>query len=321
MFSFVEGVHLMVSGGPAALLTAVLSRWPARSGRTPCLFLADILINFVSIESRTMKTVKCRREEIPFHFAALFAVAMGTVGSAWALQPLITDDTGSQGAGGNQLEVSYSRDRTRVGGETERVHTVPVVYTYGLSDSVDIYASVAWSRIRVTGDDASGLGNTVFGAKWRFFENEESGTSLAIKPELAIPVSSSRERDGLGTGKTSGALTFIVSQDLPFGSIHFNAGIGRDRFREADENPRTDYKRFSLAPVWDVSEQWKLALDVGTESARADGHTVRSKFAEIGAIYSPSKDVDLALGIVRTSDNENPKSTTHTLTGGVTWRF
>ena len=148
-----------------------------------------------------------------------------------------------------------------------------------------------------------------------------SGTSLAIKPELAIPVSSSRERDGLGTGKTSGALTFIVSQDLPFGSIHFNAGIGRDRFREADENPRTDYKRFSLAPVWDVSEQWKLALDVGTESARADGHTVRSKFAEIGAIYSPSKDVDLALGAIRTSDNENPKSTTHTLTGGVTWRF
>lgn len=183
----------MVSGGPAALLTAVLSRWPARSGRTPCLFLADILINFVSIESRTMKTVKCRREEIPFHFAAVFAVAMGTAGSAWALQPLITDDTG-QGAGGNQLEVVLQpRSHTGRRRDLKRVHTVPVVYTYGLSDSVDIYASVAWSRIRVTGDD--GLGNTVFGGKWRFFENEESGTSLAIKPELAIPVSSSRERD------------------------------------------------------------------------------------------------------------------------------
>lgn len=267
------------------------------------------------------KAMKCPGSASLFRCVALFAVVMGVSGSASALQPLITDDTGTQGAGGNQLEASYSRDRTRVGGETERVYAVPLGYTYGLTDSVDIYASVAWSRIRVAGDDASGLGNTVVGAKWRFFENNESGTSLAIKPELAIPVSSSREREGLGTGKTSGSLTFILSQDLPFGSLHFNAGVGRDRFRDSDENPRTDYKRFSLAPVWDVSEQWKLALDVGTESARADGHTVRSKFAEVGAIYSPNKDVDLALGFIRTTDNESPKSTTHTLTGGVTWRF
>lgn len=270
---------------------------------------------------KTVKTMKCREKNPLSRFVVLFTVAMGLSGSASALQPLITDDTGTQGAGGNQLEVSYSRDRTRVDSDTERVHTVPVVYTYGLTDSVDIYASLAWSRVRVTGDDASGLGNTVLGAKWRFFENETSGTSLAIKPELAIPVSSSRERDGLGTGKTSGSLTLILSQDLPFGSIHFNAGVGRDRFRDSDENPRTDYKRFSLAPVWDVSEHWKLALDVGTESARADGHAVRTKFAEIGAIYSPDKDVDLALGFIRATDDESPKSTTHTLTGGVTWRF
>lgn len=268
-----------------------------------------------------MKFVKCKRKKTLFRFVGLCAVAMGGAGSASALQPLITDDTGTQGAGGNQLEASYNRDRTRVDGDTERVLTVPLGYTFGLTDSVDIYASTAWSRIRVAGDDASGLGNTVVGAKWRFFESEGSGTSLAIKPEVAIPVSSSRERDGLGTGKTSGSLTFILSQDLPFGSIHFNAGVGRDRFRDTNENPRTDYRRFSLAPVWDVSEQWKLALDVGTESARADGHTVRAKFAEVGAIYSPSKDVDLALGLIRTIDNEGPTSTTHTLTGGVTWRF
>jgi len=265
--------------------------------------------------------LKCKRRNRLFGFVGLCAVSMCVAGSALALQPLITDDTGTQGAGGNQLEASYSRDRTRVDGDTERVHTVPLGYTYGLTDSVDVYASTAWSRIRVHGDDASGFGNTVVGAKWRFFESDDSGTSLAIKPEVAIPVSSSHERDGLGTGKTSGSLTVILSQDLPFGSIHFNAGVGRDRFRDSDENPRTDYRRFSLAPVWDVSEQWKLAFDVGSETARADGHTVRAKFAEVGAIYSPNKDVDLAFGFIRTTDNESPKSTMHTLTGGVTWRF
>ena len=107
------------------------------------------------------KAMKCPGSASLFRCVALFAVVMGVSGSASALQPLIPDDTGTQGAGGNQLEASYSRDRTRVGGDTERVHTVPLGYTYGLTDSVDIYASVAWSRIRVTGDDASGLGNTV----------------------------------------------------------------------------------------------------------------------------------------------------------------
>ena len=38
--------------------------------------------------------------------------ALGSV-SAYALQPLNTDDTGTQGAGGNQLELSVDRARVR----------------------------------------------------------------------------------------------------------------------------------------------------------------------------------------------------------------
>ena len=256
-------------------------------------------------------------------FSAIFAALAAFSSPSSALQPLITDDTGTQGAGGNQVEVSYNRERTRVAGESERVHTVPVVYTYGLIDSVDVFASIAYSRIRndIPGGDASGMSNTVIGAKWRFFENEETGTSLAIKPEIAARVSSQRENDGLGTGRTSGNLTFILSQEVPFGAVHFNAGVGRERFRDSEENPKTDYQRFSVAPVWDISEQWKLALDVGTESARANSHTVRSKFLEAGAIYSPRKEVDLAIGYIRTTDDESLKSKTHTVTAGLTWRF
>ena len=251
----------------------------------------------------------------------VFLALAGISASVEALQPLITDDTGTQGEGGSQLEMSYARDRTRAAGESERVHTLPVVYTYGLTESFDVYAGVAYTRIRagMSGNDANGLGNTTIGAKWRIFEHD--GTSLAVKPEMAIPVSSHREREGLGTGRTSGSLTVILSRDLPFGAIHFNAGAGRDRFRHSDENPVTDFKRYSVAPVWDVSEQWKLALDLGVESARANGHTVRSRFTEVGAIYSPSKSLDLALGLIRTTDNEQPKATTHSATAGATWRF
>lgn len=254
--------------------------------------------------------------------AAFFALA-GLSLSVSAFQPLITDDTGTQGTGGNQLEFSFNEDRSRMDGSTDRTRALPVVYTRGLTESIDVFAGFSYIRIRsgTPGGDASGGGNPAIGAKWRFYDNEASKTSFAIKPEIIFPVSASRESEGLGTGKTSGSLTLILSQEVPFGAVHMNAGVIRDLYRDTLSNPDTTTTRASIAPVWDVSEQWKLALDLGTESARSGGSSVRTNFAEIGAIYAPSKDLDFALGIIRSSDNDSPHTTTNTATVGVTWRF
>lgn len=253
----------------------------------------------------------------------LLAALAGFSAQAFAFQPLITDDTGTQGAGGNQLEFSYGYDRTKTAGETERTHSVPVTYTRGLTDTIDIFVgtSYTWIRPADATNKTRGITSPTIGAKWRVYENKDSKTSLAIKPEISLPTSEDREERGLGTGKTSGNLTLIVTQEVPFGAVHFNAGVGRDRFRNTEDNPNTTYKRASIAPVWDVSEQWKLALDVGVESASANGDSVVSNFVGLGAVYSPNKNVDLALGLFRTADNESPRSTTHSLTTGVTWRF
>ena len=86
-----------------------------------------------------------------------------------------------------------------------------------------------------------------------------------------------------------------------------------------DSNTTTT--RASIAPVWDISERWKLALDMGTESARSGGSSVRTNFVELGAIYAPNEDLDFALGLIRSSDNDSPHTTTNTATAGVTWRF
>ena len=113
----------------------------------------------------------------------------------------------------------------------------------------------------------------------------------------------------------------ILTQEVPFGAIHANAVVRRDRFRNQNEHPENRTKRFSLAPVWEVNEQWTLALDLGTEFARANSQTTRTRFFELGTVYSLNKDLDLAIGAIRKTDNARPKVTTHTLTTGVTWRF
>ena len=240
-----------------------------------------------------------------------------------AFQPLLTDDTGTQGAAANQLDFSFNEDRAKTAGELVRLQTLPFVYTRGLSETVDVFAGIGFSRIRsgTAGLAGSGYGNPAIGAKWRFYENEESRSSLALKPEIIFPVSAAREDTGLGTGKTSGNLTFILTQEVPFGALHVNAGVGRDRYRDTLSNPDTTTWRASLAPVWDVREQWKLALDLGSESARSAERTIRANYAELGTIYSPGKDLDLALGCVGRSDNASPHTTIHTVTAGLTWRF
>ena len=115
-------------------------------------------------------------------------------------------------------------------------------------------------------------------------------------------------------------MTLIATQEVPFGAIHLNAQMGRDRFRNAQDNER--HQRLSVASVWDVSVSFKLALDLGQQTVRRqEGAALRSRFVEIGTIYSPSKSQDWALGLIRSSDNDSPQSTSNTLTGGWTLRF
>lgn len=279
--------------------------------------LNPLLLDLFSVHGIFMKSSR--------RFAAQLALLtlVGFSVPASAFHPLITDDTGTQGSGGNQLEFLFNEDRTKAAGNIERLHTLPIVYTRGLSEAFDIFAGLSYARIRsgTSAGDASGSGNPSFGAKWRFYQNEKNKTSFALKPEVLFPISAEGEGAGLGEGKTSGNLTLILTREVPFGAVHINAGLARNRYRDALNHPDRTTTRASIAPVWNVTDQWKLALDLATQSAHAGGAKVRSNFAELGAIYSPGKDLDLTLGILRASDNDGPRTTRHTATAGITWRF
>lgn len=129
-----------------------------------------------------------------------------------------------------------------------------------------------------------------------------------------------REARGLGNGKVSGALAFIVTREVAFGAIHANLAVARHRFRDP-EAARSTVTGLSVAPVWDVAPHWKLALDFGYEREKSGGETTHSRFAELGAIYSPGEDLDIALGVIGGRNSADPRETTTSATLGVTWRF
>jgi hypothetical protein len=112
-----------------------------------------------------------------------------------------------------------------------------------------------------------------------------------------------------------------MTQETGFGAVHANAVAERVNYSDDALNAaerRTLY-RLSVAPVWDAAEGWQLALDAGVMTNPDRAAKARMGYIEFGAIYSPSKDLDLALGILREIEDGNASTTQATV--GLTWRF
>jgi hypothetical protein len=259
----------------------------------------------------------------PFRPGVALATLFLLPAVASAFQPLVTDDTGTQGAGGNQVEAAYNRTVDKVSGARDVTHEVPLVFTRGITDALDIYTGLGYQRIVASAPATveRGWGNLAVGAKWRFLEDQASKLSFALKPEIQFPVSKSKEARGLGTARTSYGAGLLMTQETGFGAVHAN--LVAERVRYADDalnlaERRTLY-RLSAAPVWDVAGGWKLALDAGLMTNPDLAAKARMGYVELGAIYSPGKDLDLAVGIVRNIMDGGVNTTE--VTAGLTWRF
>jgi hypothetical protein len=233
---------------------------------------------------------------------------------ALAYHPLVGDDTGTQGAGGNQIEIGYDYDRSSLGGVADEGHGFPITYTRGIVDTLDLYISTT----RVSAP-VSGWGNVGLGAKWRFYDNEASGLSLGLEPKVLLPVSAEDEARGLGNGRTCYSLAFLVTQNTAFGQVIVNLAAGRDNFADSTIMDRKSTYRFSLAPVWQVAEAWRLTLDMGLKTNPDSTQKARMGYVEVGTIYSPNKNLDLSVGILRDVLDGPARNTT--VTSEVTWRF
>lgn len=233
---------------------------------------------------------------------------------SFAFHPLITDDTGTQGAGGNQLEVGYDVARSKDGGVTDTARSLGLTYTRGIADGLDAYIGAAYQT-----SEPNGWGNVGIGLKWRFFDDAASGVSLALKPEVLLPVSRADEARGLGNGETSYGVTLIASQETAFGAVHFNAELARSNFADATIEDRRDFWRVSVAPAWRVSDAWTLALDLGLQANPDRSRDAAMGYAELGVVYTPDDALDLSFGVIRDLKDGPVESTTVTVQA--TWHY
>ena len=277
--------------------------------------------------------------------------------SAYALHPLITDDTGTQGKGMFEVEFNYAYEHDRYS-ETVRdpkellesylegqstfgrlrmkddTNIAGLGVTYGIIDPLDIAIGIPYQHSRsrekhvfYTGalagfslnesETSTGFSDISAEFKWKFFEYKV--LTLALKPGALFPTGD--EDKGLGAGKFGFYGYFITTLDFSPVVMNLNFGYIRNQNRV---NEREDIWHASLAfEFWLVKDYFRLVANAGFERNRDKRSNIQDAFLLAGLIGSPTPDCDLDLGFKYSIQSKNWESPgpDYSVLVGVTIRF
>jgi hypothetical protein len=112
----------------------------------------------------------------------LLLLAFSLPAAAQAGPPFIGDDPGTPGNGNWEINVAAYNERH----PTERIYNAPILdANYGWGPRIQLKYQVPYL---VVGDDGgptrSGLGKSLAGVKWRFYDDDEKGMQISTYPQL-----------------------------------------------------------------------------------------------------------------------------------------
>jgi hypothetical protein len=233
-----------------------------------------------------------------FFVCLLTALLLCGVGTAFATQPLTTDSATTQGLKNAQVEVGFSY------GEKDdlNVTEIPLTFTYGIANTIDLEASIPYARWEVNDFDEAGFSDLKIALKYNFYSG---WAKLAIKPEVSIPTGD--EDKGLGAGEFNYGTTFIATKQINDFTLHANVSYKKvDNDINVDTN---DIWTGLIAAEYAIDEKLTAVAEVGLADYQ-DNLILTG-----GLVYNLAKGlyVDVAVG---QTPNLDWKAQT-----GLTWRF
>jgi hypothetical protein len=289
----------------------------------------------------TQRTTHCLRPlwATAFAFAALTLTAL-----SYAYAPLNTDDAGTVGHKTNQIELygSFTKEYGAAGEQIDptsatvdyegggAVRAAPFTYTRGITDELDAFIGATYYGSPK--GSFSSVTNYSFGLKWRFYGDGETGLNLALKPQVILPATNAQQNYGLGNAALNYGVIAIASYFWEKAELHANLAYLRAPYNTSqsvgfsNDPNRTNLYSVSIAPVWRVTPQFKLALDTGINTNPVVADQSLINYGMVAAIYSPAKTLDLGLSFQRYAANfggvfSGSGTYTNRIQAGVTWRF
>ncbi|MBI3570764.1 MAG: transporter [Gammaproteobacteria bacterium] len=226
--------------------------------------------------------------------SAVVPVAMLLPLPLFAAHPLITEDTGTQGKGNFQLELTSEHAYEEENSTRETTVRTNAVLSYGLRDNTDVILTLPHRRISSEAADGSrtvnrGTADIGLDLKWRLYEQEN--LSFALKPGLTTPTGD--ETKNLGTGKSTRSLYLVTSYDAAPWEYHLHLGYIHNRNVLGQHE---SVQHLSAAVGRKVGDNLKLVADYGTDTPTSQASSLNAEFFILGAIYSVRKGFDLDFG-------------------------
>ena len=190
---------------------------------------------------------------------SIFLAGLVSSASAQGGPPMITDDPGTPGNGMWEVNFLGTMDKTRSG----RFFEAPLAdINYGVGKRVQLKFEVPVVASHENGENTEfGLGNSKFGVKYRFLDEEKHGVDMSIYPQLEF----NNPTNSVDRGLAERGMTFTMPLEVvkKVGPVELNGEVGYEMTQYG-----MDHVFYGLAAGREVSKKVELAAEIWGESLR-----------------------------------------------------
>ena len=232
--------------------------------------------------------------------------------SLFAMHPLFSDDSGTQGPGGVLIEssINYLKDNQY------KSTAVPIAVTAGIGEAIDVAIEMPYLWLHpspVRGNDENGLSDVIFRFKHRFYEQEKkSGGHEQFEQSLGYQIAYSQptgdETKGLGAGTSRWVARLISTTEWE--AVEINANLVYESSGRALRRGNFTFDHavaLSIAAKYERPKPWEPVVELTVIRVKETDAFTRIATALVGVIYEPSEDwyVDAGVRIGLNSSSED----------------
>jgi len=141
---------------------------------------------------------------------------------AQAGPPLLTSDTGTPDAGHWEINAGFSLELSLSDSQAV-IRALDI--NYGLGERIQLKVELPWIFSNPDRDEAkNGVGNSVFGVKWRFLDEDRHGIAMSTYPQCEFNTARSSVDKGLVDKGTKFILPFEIERKI--GAVNITGEIG-----------------------------------------------------------------------------------------------
>lgn len=231
--------------------------------------------------------------------SAIALAVLAAATPAWAGPPFLTDDPEPTDTGHWEI---YAPLVEASGSGRNFEGATGAEINYGAARNVQVTLGLPIEYVNDRSGTEWGVGDVAVSLKYRFYQNEDIGLSIAVFPGVTLPTAS----NGFGAGEVTGMLPVWFQKDTGSWSVFGGGGYA---FNPGKGN--RNYFTGALAVSRQINSDFTLGVEVEQQGADTiDGRATTS--LGVGAIYRIKAPFRLLLSAGPTFEDGGQSTSFHT---------